>query len=284
MSPSFQTFSYRLARPGYSVFPGAHPGEMVGSGQLFKRHESLLASPDPQRIDLRASLLDPFGGYRVRVFQQHSKLNVYAVADLSASMGSTGIQDKRQTLAELVLSIAESVRQAGDSFGFIGCGERLDDRDRLPAGAPMPVVRRLTDRLRSQAPQVGSAALAHVGPLLSTRRSLVFLISDCHFSLGNLPAILQPLSRHAVVPLVLWQAAETAGLPDWGLVRFQDAENRRSRTMLMRPDLKQRIADSFTARRQQLRQGFRRFGMEPLFLTGPYRAELLTAYFLGQPL
>ncbi len=55
MTQAIESFHYRLAHPGYSVFPGAHPGQMVGSGQLFKRHEPLLASPDPRRIDLRAS-------------------------------------------------------------------------------------------------------------------------------------------------------------------------------------------------------------------------------------
>lgn len=282
MSKAIQSFHYRLAHPGYSAFPGAHPGEMTGGGQLFKRHEPLLASPDPRRIDLRASLLDPFGGYRVRVFQQHSKLNVYAVADLSASMGLAGVLDKRQTLADLVLSIAESARQSGDSFGFIGCGQDLRHDNLLPAGSPMRAVRQLAQRLLLHTPQGGAEALARVAPLLPARRSLVFLISDCHFSLASLRRILQPLSGHAVVPVVLWQAAEAAGLPDWGLVRFKDAENRRSRILLMRPALKQRIVDGFAARRRQLQHGFRSFGMEPLFLSGSYRAELLTAYFHRQ--
>ena len=41
-----QLFHYRIAAPSPRVFPGSHPGRMVASGQLFQRHEPLIASPD----------------------------------------------------------------------------------------------------------------------------------------------------------------------------------------------------------------------------------------------
>jgi hypothetical protein len=67
-------------------------------------------------------------------------------------------------------------------------------------------------------------------------------------------------------------------------VRFKDAESRRSRTLLMRPVLKQRIIQAFEQRRLQLRQCFRAFGMEPLFLSNDYRADTLNRYFQQQAL
>lgn len=271
---AIKSFHYRLAHPGYSVFPGAHPGQMVGSGQLFKRHEPLLASPDPRRIDLRASLLDPFSSYRVRVFQQHSKLTMTVIADLSASMAG-----KLPALCDFVLSAAQSALETGDSFGFIGCGEALDHRWLLPAGPAMQPVRELVVRMRL-ARLVGRAnSLPQAAPMLPARRSLVFLVSDCHFSLPVLKKILQPLTPHAVVPLVWWDEAEFTGLPEWGGVRFKDAENGLDKTLLMRPELKRRIVDGFEQRRNQLRQTFRSFGMEPLFLSGAFRADAMNRYF-----
>lgn len=274
MSKAILSFHYRLAHPGYSVFPGAHPGQMVGSGQLFKRHESLLASPDPRRIDLRASLLDPFNHYRVRVFQQHSKLTVYVIADLSASMSA-----RLPMLADFLLSVAQSALQLGDSFGFIGCGSRLDNHWLLPAGPALEPVREISRRLTSWRAEGSADSLSRIAPLLPKPRSLLFLVSDCHFSLTKLRQILQPLASHAVVPVVCWDEAEYRDLPEWGLVRFKDAESRRARTLLMRPELKQRIIQGFEQRRSTLRQSFRSFGMEPLFLTGAFRAELMTQYF-----
>lgn len=274
MSHAIESFNYQLAHPGYSVFPGAHPGQMVGSGQLFKRHEPFLASPDPRRIDLRASLLDPFNSYRVRVFQQHSKLTVTVIADLSASMTV-----KLPMLADFLLSAAQSALQLGDSFGFIGCGPSLDHRWLLPAGPAMEPVREMSRRLTSLRTNGTADSLSRIAPLLPKRRSLLFLVTDCHFSLTKLRQILQPLASHAVVPVVWWDEAECRDLPEWGLVRFKDAENRRARTLLMRPDLKQRIIQSFEKRRIVLTHTFRSFGVEPLFLNGAYRAESMTQYF-----
>lgn len=268
------SFHYRLAHPGYSVFPGAHPGQMVGSGQLFKRHEPLLASPDPRRIDLRASLLDPFGDYRVRVFQQHSKLTMYVIADLSASMAG-----KLPALADFVLSAAQSALETGDSFGFIGCGPGLDRRWLLPAGHAMQPIREMAVQMRDFQAQGRADSLSQVSPLLPARRSLLFLPSDWHFPLATLKRILQPLTPHAVVPLVLWDESEYTGLPEWGLVRFKDSENGRAKTLLMRPELKRRIVQAFEQRKSQLQHAFRGFGMEPLFLSGAYRADLMTRYF-----
>lgn len=274
MTKVIQSFHYRLTRPGHSLFPGAHPGQMVGNGQLFKRHEPLLASPDPRRIDLRASLLDPFNSYRVRVFQQHSKLTVYVIADLSASM-----RDKLPALADFVLSAAQSALEFGDSFGFIGCGPVLAQRWLLPAGPAMQPVRELVSRMLAYQAQGGADSLAQVAPLLPARRALLFLVSDCHFSTAALRQILQPLTAHAVVPLVLRDEAESVELPEWGLVRFKDSETGGGKTLWMRPSLKQRIAQAFEQRQNQLRQTFRCFGMEPLFVTGAYRAERMDRYF-----
>ncbi len=274
MTKAIESFHYRLPHPGYSVFPGAHPGQIVGSGQLFKRHEPLLASPDPRRIDLRASLLDPFQQYRVRVFQQHSKLSVYVIADLSASM-----TDKLAALGDLILSAAQSALQIGDSFGFIGCCQTIDHQWVLPAGRAMGPVLELVNRLSGFRGQNSAECLSKIAPLLPHKRCLVLFVTDGHFVLSKLPAILQPLIPHAVVPLIWWNTCEYSDLPDWGLVRYKDAESRRSRTLLLRPVLKQRIIQAFEQRRVQLRQGFRAFGMEPLFLRNDYRAEPLNRYF-----
>lgn len=279
MSKAVPSFHYRLAHPGYSVFPGAHPGQTVGGGQLFKRHEPLLASPDPRRIDLRASVLDPFQHYRVRVFQQHSKLAVYVIADLSASM-----RGKLPLLADFVLSAAQSALECGDSFGFIGCGPSLDRRWLLPASQTLQPARDLAIRLTDYQAHGKADSLQRAATLLPARRSLVFLVSDCHFDPASLRKLLRPLTPHAVVPMVAWDEAEYRRLPEWGLARFKDAENGRERTLLMRPDLKRRIVQAFEDRREQLRRIFRAFGMEPIFFSGSYRAEAMDHYFLRHAL
>ncbi|CCE25105.1 DUF58 domain-containing protein [Methylotuvimicrobium alcaliphilum] len=280
MTLAIETFHYRLAHPGYCAIPGAHPGQMVGSGQLFKRHESLLASPDPRRLDLRASLLDPFNHYRVKVFQQHSKIDVLVIADLSASMSIPGGATKLQIAADFLLSCAQSAFESGDNFGFIGCGHGIEKKWLFPKGLRMGRVQELARDLSRVRSGQGGNGLFQVEPYLPLRRSLVFLLSDFHFDLNRLSRLAGLFGRHAVVPLVLWDPAEYADLPEWGIVKFQDSENRRTRTLLMRPGLKRKIIEAYEQRRDRLRHGLRSKGAEPVFIEGRYEASALTNYFL----
>lgn len=280
MALAIETFHYRLAHPGYCAIPGAHPGQMVGSGQLFKRHESLLASPDPRRLDLRASFLDPFSHYRVKVFQQHSKIDVFMIADLSASMSIPGASSKVQVAADFLLSSAQSAFESGDNFGFIGCGHGIEKKWLFPKGLRMGRVQELARDLSCVRNGQGDNGLFQVEPYLPLRRSLVFLLSDFHFDLNRLSRLAGLFGRHAVVPLVLWDPAEYDDLPEWGIVKFQDSENGSTRTLLMRPGLKRKIIEAYEQRRGKLQHWFRSKGAEPLFLEGRYEASALTNYFL----
>lgn len=274
-----KTFRYRLSQPSSHVFPGAHPGQMISSGQLFKRHEPLIASPDPRRIDLRASVLDPFGAYKVRVYQQKTTLDVYLIADLSASMSFPGRHHKQQIVIDFLLSAASSAFSYGDHFGFIGCGDAPEQRWILPACRQMGRVQVLAQALQTPVFRLGSAGLSQTACYLPVRRALVFLLSDFHFGLTQLKTTMQSLARHDVIPLVLWDSAEYRDLPHWGLLKVLDMENRSMRTLLMRPALKEKIIQAFEQRKQVLQHTFRAFGSEPLFIDGAYQAGQVDRYF-----
>lgn len=279
MSIAPDIFRYRPARPAAGVFPGAHPGQMVGGGQLFKRHEPLIASPDPRRIDLRASVLDPFGGYRVRVYQQNCALDVYLIADLSASMSFIGRANKQRMLVDFLLSAASSAFSYGDNFGFIGCGRWLEQRWLVQGCRQMGRIRALANQLQNHQFAQGSESLPETARFLPASRALVFLLSDFHFSAERLHSLMHALSRHDVVPLVLWDSAEYLDLPQWGLIKYQDMENGSTRTLFMRPALRRKIVQAYEQRRRQLQQAFRAFGAEPLFIDGHYQAACVDHYF-----
>jgi len=248
---------------------------MVGAGQLFKRHEPLIASPDPRRIDLRASVLDPFSGYRVRVYQQQSAVNVYLIADLSASMGYA---DKQQTLIRFLLAAANSAFDYGDKFGFIGCTERIEHRWLLPAGRHLGRVSALAKQLQSLTFSSSANGLQNAAAFLPAERSLVFLLSDCHFPLAQLRAVLGSLQGHDVIPIVLWNQDEYATLPNWGLISFHDMENNANRTLFMRPSLRQKIMAAYQQRQRDLKNSFRAFGTEPLFITDRYSTQTINRH------
>ncbi len=271
-----EPLQYRLPWQSTSIYPGAHPGRMVGAGQLFNRHEPLIASPDPRRIDLRASVLDPFGGYKVRVFLQQSTVNVYLIADLSASMGAG---NKPSILQNLVLDLADAVAGYGDKLGFLGGSQHIEPRWRLVASREHQAFIRLTQQLQTHQFSGLATALSEAAAYLPERRSLVFLFTDCHFPIPQLEQLLRTLQTHDLVPLVPSDLQHYLRLPDWGMVTFQDMENRGTRTLLMRPALKQKIVAAHQQRQGELTQCFRAFGMEPLFIQDAYSSQQINQYF-----
>ena len=84
-----QELHYRIGLPALGHFPGHHRSSRGGGGFEFRGHAALLDAPDVRRLDLHASLRDPFGNWVVRVCSQRKAIPVAMVADLSASLGLT---------------------------------------------------------------------------------------------------------------------------------------------------------------------------------------------------
>ena len=144
---------YRVAGAAVGLFPGHHRSRSGTSGFEFRGHAALQDAPDVRRLDLHASLRDPFGGWIVRLHSERKSIPVAMVADLSASMGFEGAQRKLDVLADFAESLAWSAWRTGDSFGFVGCEERV-----LPAFTQLQSRVRgagvaLAQRLRTLQPQ-----------------------------------------------------------------------------------------------------------------------------------
>lgn len=279
-----QEFHYEIAWRARSPYPGHHRGVQGGAGLEFRGHVPLLAAPDPRRLDLRASLHDPFGQWMVRVYRQRSSIRVFLLADLSASMGFRGASRKLEVLAALAASTAYSAYRSGDAFGFIGCDEDVRREFLLPPTRIKGAGTELSRRLLSFAP-VGSGVggLLHTPQYLGSQRALVLLASDFHFPLGLLEQVLDALVRHAVVPVVIWDPAEFAQLPRFGLGMVSDSETGEQRRVFMRAGLNERIAEAFETRRRELVHVFHAHGTEPLFLTEGFSADRMTDYFYRHP-
>jgi hypothetical protein len=117
---------------------------------------------------------------------------------------------------------------------------------------------------------------------MARRRALVLLASDFHFPLDFLHQVLSAFAAHDVVPVVIWDEAEFARLPRFGLVELRDAESGRRRTVLMRPWLRERWREAFAQRRAALMQCFARHALRPFLITGRFDADALTDHFFGQ--
>jgi uncharacterized protein (DUF58 family) len=272
---------YRVQwKPG-GVLPGSHRGAHAGSGHELRALVPLNDHPDPRRLDLRATLRDPYQRLWVRDFKQNSALKVFVLADVSASMAYRGTRDKFELMRRITMAIAHSAWRSGDRFGMFAADEQLRRELSLPARINKGAAQWLDQRLRRFELRGRSAlGLLQAAAQLPGKRALVFLISDFGWSEADTRAILRALTQHEVVPIVLWDAAEDRDLPRWGIARLRDSETGRSRFIWLRPKFGERLRAAYQARREQLLRLLRESGRRPFFVLNDFDPAQLTRYFL----
>ena len=273
---------YRLPWRSVGVRAGAHRGKLEGSGGYFRDFAPLLQRPDPRRIDLRVSVRDPFEGLYVRRFEQKSAISVYALVDVSASMGFRGHADKMRLAADLVSVVAASARRAGDSFGLIGCAGRVVPELYFPATRTRAGEPEMVAKLRGFAPQgSGTRGFEDAAALIGAKRKLVLLISDFYLDPEDTAAIFSALGSHDIVPIVLTDTSEIERLPRWGLLSLTDLEVGRRRLVAMRPSLRDAWQRRSERRRAELRALASRFGRAPFEVRDRIDWDGLGAHLMG---
>ncbi len=273
-------FAYRLPWPVDSAFPGSHASRYTGDGQRFRGLSPLLRHPDPRRLDLRASLRDPFEQLQVRVMQARSRAQVFVAADLSASMGSGA---KLALLRRIAVACAWSAARSGDSFGFAAGAEQLREDLLLREARGLHVADELQRRLAGVAAAGANCrALLEIAALLPRRRALVFLLSDFFLPPPLLADILASLDRHAVVPIVIEQSADHTLPARFGLSLVRDRESGESRLLVLTRALRRRVEQSYARWREEIATICERSGALPFHVRDRFDAARLTDYFLRQ--
>ncbi|MBL1257745.1 DUF58 domain-containing protein [Methylocystis sp. Sn-Cys] len=233
---------------------GAHVSSEVGGFGVFRDQAPFLRYPDARRIDLRATLRDPFGETHVRRFEQRSAIDVYALVDLSASMGFVGAVDRFQVACDLCAALAFSATRIGDRFGLVAGGDVLRESAFLPATLSRRAALHAVDRLRDERPAGTNAESLETAAIrLGAGRKLVLLISDFRWSAALVQRIFDALALHDVLPVVLVDSVEL-NPPRWGLLDLREPETARRRTIVMRPGLRQKWIDAESKRRAALIQ------------------------------
>lgn len=277
-----QEIQYRVGGPVQGHFPGHHRSSRGDSGFEFRGHASLLDAPDPRRLDLHASLRDPFGGWRVRVHAQRMSVPVTMVVDLSASMAFEGTRRKLDVVADFVDSLAWSAWRNGDSFGFVGCDTTVHAALLQPQTRQRGAGGVLAQALRAHVPAGrGAQGLLQAPQHLSRQRSLVFLVSDFHLPPALVEAVLDGLAAHEVVPVLLWDPLEFGPRARHGLLTVVDPETGRQRLVWWRPALRDRWQAARQAQRQRLMQLLQARRLSPLVLEQGFDADAVTRHFFA---
>ena len=285
-------FHYRLPGRVTGQRPGSHRGSSVGAGQEFVAHMSLFDRPDPRRLDLRASMRTLNDDWLVRVNRQRVGVAVRMVVDVSASMRFGSARPKLHVVADFAESLGMSAFRVGDALGMMA----FDDTERADLFVPARVSRGmgtimgelLRDQADSNAAFVASArdsaplavaGLEDVASHLIGQHGLVFLVSDFHWPLNQLEAPLDLLVHSTVVPVVVWDHAETTPPTRNALASLSDAETGVRRSLWLRPKLRERWRQAVVERRAELKATFAARGMRPFHIEGTFDPDALSRYF-----
>lgn len=259
---------------------GAHPSAAAGGTGVFRDAVPFSRCPDARRVDLLATIRDPFGETYVRRFEQRMAVDVYALVDLSGSMRYRGAVSRLTLASQLCVALAYSATRIGDRFGLIGFDDALRRDAFLPAtrarGAAIAAARNI-----AQAPCFDASArgVLDAATALGAQRKLILLISDFRLPAALLDAMFDALAAHDVVPIMLADSQEDPQI-EWGLFEIEDLEDARHRLVVMRPSLQRRWRAAEAARRGALRRLSMRHGREPFIATDRIDAPRLTRHLM----
>ena len=240
-----------------------------------------LRLPDARRIDIRATLRDPFEGTYVRRFETRTAIEVWALVDLTASMRFRGEGDRMALVTDLCAGLASSATRIGDSFGLIGCDERVRDDVVLPATRRRGIAVERASRLSQVACEGTSArGLVAAARQIAGRPKLVFVVSDFRWPEALIEEVFSGLALHDTVPVLLADAAEDEALPPFGLMELDDLEGGGRRIVFMRPSLRRRWIERERARLDTLRRIASAYGRPPFRLERSFDPEALSRHLL----
>lgn len=272
---------YRIQWKPSGNQPGTVRGISAGIGDQLRSLVLLRDHPDPRRLDLRASLRDPFERLYVRDFYLNTALKLIVLLDSSASMGYVGQVNRMHVAKEIGAQLALSAYQSGDAFGLFTANHSLNKQVSLPPKLNRSAWMWVNKHLELLSP-VGSSVdgLLKLTQQLPKKRSLVFIVSDFRWSEGKLKQMLKSLTHHDVIPVVLQDPAEHSSMPSSGIATLRDVETGQARFVWLRKGLLTQVVEARQRHIDSIQSICRLYGYRPFVVNGHFESVKLTKYFM----
>jgi len=255
---------------------GGYHSVFKGQGMEFSEVREYQFGDDVRSIDwnVTSRMGHPF----VKKYKEERELTVVLVVDVSAS-GTFGSapQVKADVMAEICALLAFSAIRNNDRVGLILFTDRVE-KFVPPAKGQRHVLRVIREILFHRPVGKGTdlnGALEYLGRVIR-RRAVVFLVSD--FLTKDFERSLRLVNRvHDLVALSVRDPRESE-LPAVGMVALEDAETGRVQVVDTGvPRLRQAFKEAALEGQQQLRDLFRRLGIDTVELANgePYDVPLV---------
>ncbi len=108
---------------------------------------------------------------------------------------------------------------------------------------------------------------------------MIFLVSDFHWPLDRLGAALDVLASAWLVPMIVWDPAETEPPAHDALAALTDAESGARRTLWLGQKTRGQWREAVAQRKSELDRIFLARNMRPFYMQGEFDGDAMSQYF-----
>jgi len=278
---SIERIEYWIKWLSESFASGKWDSHSLGRGFNFQEIVPYEQAPDPGLINWPATL----GSYPLEIqvtqYREERNVPVYVLGDLTRSM-FFGTDDwlKQERLALIAALLAFSVGRSNDRLRFIGFSDKAELDFTRSGGDAFPAL--LAEEILRFYPTGGGfgGLVQAAASVPAYPKALVVIVSDFLGNLSQVEESIQPLAhRHDLLPIVLWDRAESAWSGGSLPLPVCDAETGRLIDVF---NPKAALARNMAALKRKITELFQGYDTEPAFLDQVRESDvdaLISAFF-----
>ena len=272
-------FTYSISWRSRNNSYGNNLSSKIGNDFEYSGSKNFNDHPDLTRIDIKNSITDPYENIYVKTYNLNNPINLVVLCDISSSMFVSKNNDVM--IKALSKIIAQSAIDQGDRFGMICFNDSIENNYLLEPGNNFQYINKWIDGIIFDTNRNSSNGIKKIDKYLPEEKSLVFLISDFHYSLKKIDRILGQLSNHHVIPIFISSEGEIRKMPNYGFRKFTDSELDLEHEVFLRPSVKDKILSDYEEMKIKIFNVFSKKHLKQIVINGDIDIETIQKYFLG---
>jgi len=272
-------FTYSISWRSRNNRYGNNLSSKIGNDFEYSGSKNFNDHPDLTRIDIKNSITDPYENIYVKTYNLNNPINLVVLCDISSSMFVSKNNDVMMKALSKI--IAKSAIDQGDRFGMICFNDSIENNYLLEPGNNFQYINKWIDGIIFDTNRNSSNGIKKIDKYLPEEKSLVFLISDFHYSLKKIDRILGQLSNHHVIPIFISSEGEIRKMPNYGFRKFTDSELDLEHEVFLRPSVKDKILSDYEEMKIKIFNVFSKKHLKQIVINGDIDIETIQKYFLG---
>ena len=271
-------FTYYISWRSRNNIYGNNLSTKIGNDFEYSGSKNFNDHPDLSRLDIKNSITDPYENIYVKTYNLNNPITLVAICDISSSIFVT--KKNNFLIKDLTKIIANSAINQGDKFSMLCYNDTIKKELILEPGNNLQYIDQWINNIDFGTKKTSSNAIKDVNKYLPEEKSLIFWISDFHYSLDEIEKLLNQLSNHHVIPLFISSEGEIRKLPKYGFRKFIDSEKNSEHEVFLRPSIKEKILLEYQITKNQIFNIFSKKQLKQIVLKEKIDIEVIQKYFL----